>query len=145
LARLPGAEIATMAGSKKKSKKEQARAKAVKKGPGPRKSPKKAAKPAPKASSAKKAVAKHSVVRNPQRAASPPVPPRPPKPFADRVRNCDAGTAIWFMVAGGIEHAVIQKRVGDGVMIVTDAGVTELVSPRNLFETAEEARAARYR
>jgi hypothetical protein len=49
-------------------------------------------------------------------------------------------------VAGGIEHKAIQRRGADGtVVILTDAGATVVVSPANLFETADEARAARSR
>jgi hypothetical protein len=62
------------------------------------------------------------------------------------MRDCDVGTAVWFMVAGGIEHAAIQRRGGNGgVVILTDAGVPEVVPVGNLFETADEARAARTR
>jgi hypothetical protein len=49
-------------------------------------------------------------------------------------------------VAGSVEHAAIQKRGSDGAVVIrTDAGVTEVVAVGNLFETADEARAARYR
>ena len=64
--------------------------------------------------------------------------------FADKVRDCDAGTGVWFITAGSVEHAAIQERGSEGaVMIVTDAGVPETVSVSNLFETADQARAAR--
>jgi hypothetical protein len=64
--------------------------------------------------------------------------------FAERVESCDAGTEVWFTVAGGIEHAAIHGRGSEGsVVILTDAGVTEIVPVGNLFETADEARAAR--
>jgi len=44
-----------------------------------------------------------------------------------------------------VEHATIQKSGGDGAMVIrTDAGATEVVTAGNLFETADEARAARY-
>jgi len=70
---------------------------------------------------------------------------RSTKAFADKVRDCVAGTGVWFVVAGSVEHASIQKRGSDGaVAIVTDAGVPEVVSSGNLFETADEARAARH-
>jgi hypothetical protein len=69
----------------------------------------------------------------------------PPKSFVEKVRDCDAGTGVWFITAGSVEHAAIEKRSGDGaVVILTDAGVTEVVPASNLFATAEEARAARY-
>ena len=68
-----------------------------------------------------------------------------PRTFAEKVRDGDAGTSVWFITAGNIEHAAIQKRGNDGkVVILTDAGVTEVVPTSNLFETADEARAARY-
>lgn len=135
-----------MAGSKKKSKR-QTRAKSAPKRAATKKSPKKSTKPTKKPSSTKKVVAKKKVTaRKPQRPTAPPVRPQSPKAFANKVRDCDAGTGIWFMVAGGIEHAAIQRRGGDGaVVILTDAGVTEVVSLGNLFETADEARAARHR
>jgi hypothetical protein len=64
--------------------------------------------------------------------------------FQEKVENCDAGTGVWFTVAGGVEHAVLQRRGSEGaVEILTDAGVTEVVPSSNLFETADEARAAR--
>jgi hypothetical protein len=137
-----------MAGSKKKMKsKRQTRAKSAPKGVATKKSGKKSTKPTKKASSAKKVAAKKKVTsQKPLRRARPKVPPQRPKAFAEKVQDCDAGTATWFIVAGGIEHAVIQKRGSDGaVVILTDAGVTEVVSLGNLFETANEARAARFR
>jgi hypothetical protein len=147
-ARLAGAEMATMAGSKKKTKsKKQTRAKSAPKGAAAKKSLKKSAKPTKKASSAKKVAAKKkAAARKPHRPGSPQFPPQRPKAFAEKVQDYDAGTGIWFMVAGGIEHAVIQRRGSDGAVVIrTDAGVTEVVSLGNLFETANEARAARYR
>ena len=69
-----------------------------------------------------------------------------PKAFARNVADADRGTGVWFVVAGSVEHAAIQKRGADGTMILrTDAGATEVVPLSNLFETADEARAARYR
>jgi hypothetical protein len=53
------------------------------------------------------------------------------------------GTGVWFTVAGGIEHGVIQRKGGGAVVILTDAGATEVVPSGNLFETTDEARAAR--
>jgi hypothetical protein len=65
--------------------------------------------------------------------------------FAEKVRDCDAGTAVWFITAGSVEHATIQRSGGDGAMVIrTDAGATEVVTAGNIFETADEARAARY-
>jgi hypothetical protein len=135
-----------MAGSKKKSKR-QTRAKSAPKGAATKKSQKTSTKPTKKASSGKKVAAKKKVTaQKPRRPTPPQVPPQPPKAFAEKVQDCDPGTGIWFMVAGGIEHAVIQRRGSDGAVVIrTDAGVTEVVSFGNLFETANEARAARYR
>jgi hypothetical protein len=135
-----------MAGSKKKKLKGKPHPKAAPKGAVTKKSRKTLTKPARKPSSAKKVAAKKKVAtRKPQRAASPPGPPRPSKGFAEKVRNCDAGTGIWFIVAGSVEHAAIQKRGSDGAVVIrTDAGATETVPMGNLFETADEARAARY-
>jgi hypothetical protein len=68
------------------------------------------------------------------------------KGVAEKVRDCDASTGIWFITAGSVEHAAIQKRGIDGAVVIrTDAGVTDVVPVGNLFETADEARAARYR
>jgi hypothetical protein len=124
-----------MAGSKKKTK-TKAKAKAAK---GQRH-----AKPAPRRAAPKKSPTKAT---KPARKPPPPAVRRPsPKAFAEKVRDCDAGTAIWFMVAGGIEHASIERRGNDGAIVIrTDAGVTEVVPSGNLFETADEARAARFR
>jgi hypothetical protein len=159
-----------MAGSKKKSK-VQTRAKSTPKKATPKNSRKKLTKATSKPSSAKKVAPKKvlskkapvrkspaksvPVTKRPpvktqptpasQAAAPIKAPVAPPKSFVEKVRDCDAGTAVWFITAGSVEHAAIQKRGSDGaVVIVTDAGVTEVVPVSNLFETAEEARAARY-
>jgi hypothetical protein len=134
-----------MAGSKKTKSKRQTRAKSAR--TATKKSRKRSTKPTRKASSAKKvATTKKVTARKPQRPAQPAVRPQLPKAFANKVRDCDAGTGIWFIVAGGIEHAVLQERGSDGAVVIrTDAGVTEVVPLGNLFETADEARAARYR
>jgi hypothetical protein len=64
----------------------------------------------------------------------------------EKVRDYDAGTGIWFITAGSVEHAAIRRRGGDGAVVIrTDAGVTEVVPVSNVFETADEARVARYR
>jgi hypothetical protein len=136
-----------MAGSKKKKKSQgQTRAMSAPKRAAPKKSRKKSTKPTKKASPAKKVAAKKNVTaRKTHRPAPLQGPSQRPKAFAEKVQDCDAGTGIWFIVAGSVEHAVIRKRGSDGtVVICTDAGVTEVVSSGNLFETADEARAARY-
>ena len=130
-----------MAGAKKKSK-GQTRAKSAPKKAASKKVRTKATKPPRKTSSAKKKV----MARKPPRPTSPAIPPKSPKAFAEKVRDCDAGTETWFIVAGSVEHASIRGRGSDGTMVIrTDAGVTEVVPVGNLFETAEEARAARHR
>jgi hypothetical protein len=148
LARLPGAEIETMPGSKKKKAKRHTQAKSAPKRTATEKSRKKSTKPAKQSTSAKKVAAKKQVMaRKLPRSAPPRVPPKAaPRAFAEKVRGFEAGTGIWFVVAGSVEHAVIQGRGSDGaVVIVTDAGVTEVVASGNIFETADQARAARYR
>jgi hypothetical protein len=133
-----------MVGSKKKSKK-PTRAKSAPKKTATGKPRKKSAKPVKKGR-AVRVVAKKVVRRKPQRQAPTQAQPRSQKAFSEKVRDCDAGTGIWFVVAGSVEHAVIESRRTDGaVAIRTDAGVPEIVSKGNLFETADEARAARYR
>jgi hypothetical protein len=89
--------------------------------------------------------------RGPSKKRTPPKPakkqataPRP-KTFIEKVRDCDVGTGIWFITAGSVEHARIERRGDDGAAVIrTDAGVTEIIPMRNLFETADQARAARY-
>jgi hypothetical protein len=146
LARLPGAEIATYGRFQEEEVEGQAASEGRAERSGNQEVRKTLTKPARKPSSAKKVAAKKKVAtRKPQRAASPPGPPRPSKGFDEKVRNCDAGTGIWFIVAGSVEHAAIQKRGSDGAVVIrTDAGATETVPMGNLFETADEARAARY-
>ena len=158
-----------MAGSKKKKAKGQTRAK-----PAPRKaaskispskSTKVAKKPSKTAAKTKTAVKTKTAAktkdpakaksapqttktagREPRRPAPLPVAPPSSKSFADKVRDCDAGTGIWFIVAGSVEHGAIEKRGSDGAVVIrTDAGAPEVVTSSNLFETADEARAARYR
>lgn len=115
---------------------------------GARAAPSKSAKKTVAAKPAKKKPAKTQAKAPPPKAPPPKAPPPkapPPKTFAEKLRGCDAGTAVWFITAGGVEHATIQRSGGDGrVVIRTDAGVTELVASSNVFETADEARAARY-
>jgi hypothetical protein len=136
-----------MAGAKKKKSKRQTRAKSAPKRAATKKSRKTSTKPTKRASSAKRVAAKRKVTaRKPSGPAAPQVRPQPLKAFAKKVQDCDAGTGIWFIVAGSVEHAVIQRRGSDGAVVIrTDAGVIEVVPLGNLFETADEARAARYR
>jgi|SRR5580658_8624636 hypothetical protein len=161
-----------MAGSKKKKSKVQTRAKSTPKRAAPKDSRKKVTKPTKKAPSVKKVAPKKAPSKSapvgkspakrvpvtkkapvktrqtpaPRQAPAPPTAPAAsPKSFVEKVRDCDAGTGVWFITAGSVEHAAIQKLGSDGaVVILTDAGVTEVVPASNLFETAEEARAARY-
>jgi hypothetical protein len=130
-------------------KKSTTRAKSAPKRTATKKSPKKTKRPSsPKRVPEKKKVApkKKTAARRPPAPTTSSATPRSPKTFADHVRDFDAGTGVWFTVAGGIEHAVIQKQGSDGTAtILTDAGVTEVVSVGNLFETADGARAARTR
>jgi hypothetical protein len=113
-----------------KSKKGAPTKAAAKKTPAPRKKPEKPARKRAAPTSTKAAKTQAAVPH--------------PKTFAAKVRDCDAGTGVWFITAGSVEHAAIQKRGSDGaVVIVTDAGVPEVVPVSNLFETADEARAAR--
>jgi outer membrane biosynthesis protein TonB len=172
-AKLNRNEVATMGAKKSKTKKKPAKAapraattkkpkKAVKASP-KKKTPAAKKKALPKARPAPKKAAP-----KPSRKASAPTPAKPkapaakpataaPKPraagtrptsksLADRVRDCDAGTPVWFTVAGGIEHATVVRLGEDGAAVIrTDAGTIAVVSPSNLFETADAARAARSR
>lgn len=156
-----------MAGSKKKTS--RTRAKSAPKGAAIKKAPKKVPKPAKKPPAAKEISAKRNTAKKrlprtapaakpPAKKAAPgPAPaarpvPTPPavhapsaRTFADKVRDCATGTGVWFITAGSVEHAAIQRRGADGaVVLLTDAGATEIVAVSNLFETADEARAARY-
>jgi len=159
-----GAIMAAKKSKANRSKKAAPRRAPSKKVP-PRRAAKKVAPKAPKKSRravtkpAKKAAAKSNTPAKRKLGSTKPVPKKrvapkatPPKrqppaaALADNVRDCVSGTPVWFTVAGGIEHAAIQRRGTDGtVVIVTDAGATEVVASSNLFETAEEARAARSR
>lgn len=109
------------------------------------------AKPAKKKSTPKNKARTVAKKRAPAKPAKKKYAPKqvavlPLKTFAEKVRERDAGTDVWFMVAGGIEHAAIQRPGSDGAVVIrTDAGVTEVVPSGNLFETADEARAARTR
>jgi hypothetical protein len=148
-----------MPGSKKKKPHAQTRVKTAMKRAAAKKPQKKSPQPAKKVGSAKakKVVAKRALGKKlpaktrptgaPRSApASEASPARPSKAFAEKVRDCDAATGIWFITAGSVEHAAIQRRGGDGAVVIrTDAGMTEVVPLSNLFETADEARAARYR
>jgi len=138
-----------MAGSKKKKSSRatvKPRAKAAPRKAAPKTSHAKVTRPTKKPSPVKKVAAKRRVTAPDPPRPAPLARPRQPRSFADRIRDCDAGTAVWFITAGSVEHAAIQGRGTDGaVVICTDAGVKEVVSAGNLFETADEARAARYR
>jgi hypothetical protein len=152
-----GTEIVNMPGSKNKKPKAQKRVKAALGRTPAEKSRKKSRQPAKKAASAKKVAAKKRPAKKapvktrpaavPRRATAPAAArAATPKTFAEKVRGCEAGTGVWFITAGSVEHATIQRRDGDGAVgIRTDAGATEVVPATNLFETADEARAARYR
>jgi hypothetical protein len=146
-----GKEGVYMPGSKKKPQ-ARPRSKAA-----PKRAPsKKSPQPAKKVAASKKVAAKKRPVKENAHAkmrraaalrrarAAPRALASPSKSFAEKVRNCDAGTGIWFVTAGSVEHAALQQRSGDGAVVIrTDAGVTEIVPVSNLFETADEARAAR--
>jgi hypothetical protein len=161
-----------MAGSKKKKAKGQTRAKPAPRKAASKISPSKSTKVAKKPSSLKKTGAKTKTTaktktaamakdpakakiapkttkaagREARRPAPLPIAPPSSKSFADKVRDCDAGTGIWFIVAGSVEHGAIEKRGSDGAVVIrTDAGAPEVVTSSNLFETADGARAARYR
>jgi len=105
------------------------------------KAPKKAARAPASRSLEKKLAAKPAKKKAAKTQAKAP----PPKTFAEKLRDRDAGTAVWYITAGGIEHAAIQRSGGGSAVVIrTDAGVTEVVATTNIFETADEARAARY-
>jgi hypothetical protein len=150
-------EIVNMPGSKKKKLQAQIRAKAAMKRASAKKSGKESPQPGKKVGSPKKVVAKKAPAKKvpvktrrvaaPRQAPASAAAPAPrPKTFVEKVRDYDAGTGIWFITAGSVEHAAIQRRGGDGAVVIrTDAGVTEVVPVSNVFETADEARVARYR
>jgi hypothetical protein len=113
---------------------------------------KKAVRAAPPKKAAPAARAKKAAPAAPPKKAAPVASPKKPggpvsslKTFVQKVRDCEAGTGVWFITAGSVEHAAIQRRGGDGAIVIrTDAGATEAVSADSLFETADEARAARF-
>jgi hypothetical protein len=152
-----GTEIVNMPGSKKKKPQAQVRGKAALGRTPAKKSRKTSPQPAKKAAPAKKVAAKKRPAKKvpvktrpaaAARRATAPAAARAPtlRTFAEKIRGCEAGTGVWFITAGSVEHATIQRRGGDGAVVIrTDAGATEVVPASNLFETADEARAARYR
>jgi hypothetical protein len=135
-----GPEILTMAGSKKVKSKGPKKSKRTLARPA---KPAPAKKHAPKKAPSKKHAAKRAASKKPM-----PHKPRAPAPkgFADRVHGAESGTGVWFITAGSVEHAAIVRQGVDGTLVIrTDAGAIEVVASNNLFETADEARAARYR
>lgn len=78
-----------------------------------------------------------------QAAKKPIVAPRESaKTAAHKVSSWNTGAGLWFRVAGGIEHAVVRKSGGAGVVVaLTDAGTEVVLSLENLFHTAADARA----
>lgn len=152
-----GRERVNMPGSKKKKLRAQTRVKAALKRAPTKKSQKKWPQPAKKVASPKEGVAKKAPGKKVPVKTLPAAAPRqapdsaaapapPPKTFAEKIRDCDTGTGIWFITAGSVEHAAIQRRSDGGAVVIrTDAGAMEVVPVSNLFETADEARAARYR
>ena len=113
--------------------------------PGPKaKKSKKSAKPAPsvKRETKKTAPAKKPKV-SPARAVrrEPPAPKKMATAKAPLRPAATASEGIWFRVADGIEHAVVQKTSEGSVTALTDAGARVVVAAANVFKTAAEARA----
>jgi hypothetical protein len=143
-----------MATKSKKAKTSTASKKGAR-GAASKKPAKAATRPVTKTAAKKKAKVPKNLARTaPPKASKTTTPPKPakkqataprPKTFIEKVRDCDAGTGIWFITAGSVEHARIEGRSDDGAAVIrTDAGATEIVPMSNLFETADQARAARY-
>jgi hypothetical protein len=64
------------------------------------------------------------------------------------VRDCDAGTQVWFRVGDESVHGAILGRSPQGATVLTDAGLNDagtvvVIPPGDLFESAEAERAAR--
>jgi hypothetical protein len=148
-ARLLGAEIAIMAAKKSKTKKATSRAAASRKPrkTAPKKKPAKSVRKRAKPGKTKKR-ARPRTSPAPRVPPPPPVPPALPKTFAEKVRDCDRGTEVWFRVRDESVHGVILDRSALGAAVLTDAGLIDpgVVVPvplANLFESAEAERAAR--
>jgi hypothetical protein len=166
------AEIATIAGSKRKKSKArgQTRAKAVPKRAIPKRSWKKVTKPTRKPSSAKKVAAKKGSAKKvparralarklpakktapvktrptpappPSALASPKVPAPPPKTFAQEVHDGDAGTEVWYRVGDDVVRGELRGRGSPGFVAILRNCDINGVGEGNVFETAEHARAA---
>jgi hypothetical protein len=71
----------------------------------------------------------------PQAPAPPATPAPPPKTFAEKVRDCDAGTLVWFRVGDLVTHGEIQGPGAAGTVNVLSKGVVGPVPAGDLFET----------
>jgi len=142
-ARLLGAETAIMATKKKKAKKLSSRKAASRK---PKKSKRKAStRPAKKRPAPKKpkAAAKKRVAPKPKRAARKRAAPPLPKTFAEKVRDRDPSTEVWYRVGDVLSHGVMLGQGAAGNAMVVSNGVVSGVPAEDLFETQAAADAAR--
>ena len=158
-----------MAGSKKTKSKARTPVKSAPKRPSPKKSRKNVTKPTKKASAKKVAAKKRSakkvsapkglagklpatktapVETRPTPAPPPPAPapPRvpapPPKTFAQKVHDGDAGTEVWYRVGDDVVRGELRGRGSPGFVAILRNCDINGVGEGNVFETAEHARAA---
>ncbi len=159
-----------MAGSKKKKSKARTPVKSAPKRPSPKKSWKKVTKPTKKASSAKKVAAKKRSTKRvsarkglarklpakktapvetrptpappPPAPAPPKAPAPPPKTFAQKVHDGDAGTEVWYRVGDDVVRGELRGRGSPGFVAILRNGEINGVGEGNVFEASEHARAA---
>jgi sRNA-binding protein len=130
------AESAIMATKKKRKK---AARKAMAKKPTKR-APKKSAKRS--VASRKPTQTKKTRVTPPKKTPAAPAAP-PPKTFAEKVRDRDAGTEVWYRVGDVVTRGTIRGDGAAGNVSVLSNGVVSEVPAGDLYETRAAAQAAR--
>ncbi len=89
-----------------------------------------------KAKKPTKAASRPTASRKPEKAAKKPAAARV-KTFAEKVRDGDPGTKVWFRAGDGVARGEIRGRGGPL------NGAIDGLGEADLFETEAEARAAR--
>jgi len=77
-----------------------------------------------------------------KKAAVTPNAPRP-KTFAEKVRDRDVGTQVWYRVGDAVTYGTIRGDGAAGNVSVLSNGMVNEVPAGNLFETQAAAQAAR--
>jgi hypothetical protein len=116
---------------------------------------KKRKKPSPRAAVTKRSKTKKAPTRpakrtpEPRKKAAPKKPGpkaakkravlRPLKTFADKVRDRDPATEVWYRVGDVLSHGVMLGSGAAGDVMVVSNGVVSGVPPEDLFETQAAA------